>query len=46
MEHKLTKDAEKLISMLYELYLEKREAGVSKAAAKTLEVPISSKRNY
>lgn len=34
MKQKLTRDAEKLISLLYELYLERRESGMPKAKAK------------
>lgn len=35
----LTKDAEKLFSLLYGLYLESREAGESKANAKNFGGP-------
>lgn len=34
VDYLLTKDAEKLISLLYDVYLEKRENGKSKACAK------------
>lgn len=36
MKTELTKDAEKLIAMLYDIYLEKRKSGISKAHAKHL----------